>query len=68
MKIKKTIYTEYDERGRVTRQSRTVECVRDSYTDYDYDLDTRHGVGNTPHSSFKSIYEAYHDLCVSRQW
>ena len=65
--IKETIITETNERGRVTHRIVSVE-TRESYEDYDYDMDTRRGMGRTHNGSFDRIWDAYKDYCKSREW
>jgi hypothetical protein len=68
MKIKETIYTEIDYRGRVIKRTRTVETY-ESDTDRGYDYGTTCcGYGSPRQSSFDRIYEAYDDYRKSREW
>lgn len=68
MKIKETIYTEMDERGRVIKRTRTVD-IEDHNTDLGYDYGTRFGDYGNPHqASINRIFEAYHDYRNSQQW
>ena len=67
MTIKETTIVERNERGRVTRHIVSVE-TRETYWDYDYDIDTRRGVGNTHHSSLDRIMEAYLEDRMNRMF
>lgn len=68
MKIKETICTELDERGRVIRRTRTVDVTK-SDTDLGYDYGTRYGRPSSPREvSSKRIYEAYEDYRNSCEW
>lgn len=68
MKIKETIYTEIDNRGRVTRRTRTVD-IDDSDMNYGYDHATRYGERDCPRqASFSRIMEAYDDYCRCKEW
>ena len=68
MKIKETIYTELDSRGRVIKRTRTID-IDDPYIDRGYDFGTRFcGCGEPQQSSYKRIYEAYRDYRDSQQW
>ena len=68
MKIKETICTEIDERGRVIRRTRTVD-IDDSNVERGYDYGTRYGEHVTPrHSSLDRIMEAYDEYRRSEQW
>ena len=68
MKIKETICTEIDGRGRVVRRTRTID-IDESYTDRGYDYGTRYGEPATPRrSSLGRIMEAYEDYRRTEQW
>ena len=68
MKIKETICTEIDDRGRVIRRTRTVD-IEDSSTEFGYDYATIHGDYENPRrSSISRIFEAYDDYRKSQQW
>lgn len=68
MKIKETICTEFDERGRVVRRTRTVD-VTESRMDRGYDYGTRYDrTGGPREVSSKRIYEAYEDYRNSCEW
>ena len=67
MKIKKTTIVETKERGRVTRRITTVE-TRESYTDWDYDMDTMRGVGRVTDCPMDRIMEAYRDYRLCNEW
>lgn len=68
MKIKETICTEMDERGRIVKRTRTVEYEK-SNTDFGYDHATRYGEYERPRqTSIHRIMEAYDDYCRSNQW
>lgn len=68
MKIKETIYTEIDERGRVIKRTRTID-IDESYTDRGYDFGTRYGeVAGPGRASFGRIMEAYEDYRRTEQW
>lgn len=68
MKIKETICTEMDERGRVIKRTRTVD-IEDWNTDQGYDYGTRFGeYANPRQSSYSRIFEAYDDFRKSQQW
>ena len=68
MKIKETICTEIDERGRVTKSTRTID-IEGPDTDSGYDFGTRYGCYASPRqSSINRIFEAYDDYCKSQQW
>ena len=68
MKIKETICTEIDDRGRVTKRTRTID-IEESNTDFGYDYGTRYGShGNPRRSSLNRIFEAYDDYRMSQQW
>lgn len=68
MKIKETIYTEIDERGRVTKHTRTID-IDESYTDRGYDFGTICcGSGSPRQTSFDRIMEAYADYRKTEQW
>ena len=68
MKIKETITTEVDNRGRIIKRTRTVDII-DSETDHENG--DRRGfckVGELHRSSAKRIYEAYEDYRMSKEW
>ena len=68
MKIKETITTEVDNRGRVIKRTHTVDVI-DSETDQEHD--DRSGVcrfSALHRASSKRIYEAYEDYCMSKEW
>lgn len=67
MTIKETTIVERTERGRATRHIVSVE-TREPYRDYDYDFDTRHGVGNAHRSSLDRIMEAYLEDRMNRMF
>ena len=68
MKIKETIYTEIDKRGRITKRTRTVDII-ESNTDRGYDYGTICcGKGNPRQASIHRIMEAYDDYTRSNQW
>ena len=68
MKIKETITTEVDDRGRVIKRTRTVDVI-----DSDMDQERMDQPGFRRFSDFhrtsaKRIYEAYEDYCISKEW
>ena len=68
MKIKETIYTEIDYRGRVIKRTRTVETY-ESDTDRGYDYGTIYAGCDAPRrTSMDRILEAYDDYRKSQQW
>lgn len=68
MKIKETICTEVDARGRVIKRTRTVDVI-DSYTDRDEsDRDGYRRFSDLHQASSKRIFEAYEDYRMSSQW
>lgn len=67
MKVKETIYTEIDERGRITKRTRNIE-IDETITDRGYDHATRHGDGNPHQGSISRIMEAYADYYKSLEW
>lgn len=68
MKIKETVCTEIDERGRVIKRTRTID-IDETYTDRGYDFGTRYGDTASPRrSSFSRIVEAYEDYRRTEQW
>lgn len=68
MKIKETIYTETDYRGRVIKRTRIVETVA-SDAERGYDYGTRYGEYDVPrNTTFGRIMEAYEDYRRSEQW
>ena len=68
MKIKETIYTEIDDRGRVVKRTRTVETY-ESAMDRGYDYGTICCGRDEPRrTSFDRIMEAYDDYRKSQQW
>ena len=68
MKIKETICTEIDDRGNVTKRTRTID-IEESSTDFGYDYGTRYGEHVNPRrSSINRIFEAYDDYRKSQQW
>lgn len=68
MKIKETICTELDARGRVVKRSRTVDVV-DFFEDREpANRRERCGFGELHRTSSKRIYEAYEDYRMSNQW
>lgn len=68
MKIKETICTEIDNKGRVTKRTRTID-IEESHTDSGYDFGTRYGgYGSPRQSSITRIFEAYDDYRKSQQW
>ena len=68
MRIKETICTEIDDRGRVIKRTRTID-IDESYVDRGYDFGTRYGeIAGPRHTSFGRILEAYEDYRRSEQW
>lgn len=67
MIIKETTIVERNERGRVTRHIVSVE-TRETYRDYDYDLDTRRGEGRMHGGFMDRIMEAYKEDLMSRMF
>lgn len=68
MKIKETICTEVDNRGRVIKRTRTVEFEKPN-TDFGYDYATRYGECERPRqTSFDRIMDAYEDYRRCEQW
>lgn len=68
MKIKETICTETDYRGRVIKRTRIVEEVA-SDTDRGYDYGTRYGERPAPRNvALGGIMAAYEDYLRSQEW
>lgn len=68
MKIKETICTEIDNRGRVIKRTRTID-IEEPDTDLGYDFGTRYGDYASPQrTSINRIFEAYDDFRKSQQW
>lgn len=68
MKIKETICTEIDDRGRVIKRTRTID-IDESRTNRGYDYGTMYcGFGSPRQASIDRIMEAYDDYCKSNQW
>lgn len=64
MKIKETICTEIDDRGRVIRRTRTVDLF-DNYRDDLEESDTGSGIHR---ASGKRIREAVEDYYRTKEW
>jgi hypothetical protein len=68
MKIKETITTEVDNRGRVIRRTRTVDVI-DSENEREHDSRPKFSQFSDFHrASPKRIYEAYEDYRMSKEW
>jgi hypothetical protein len=68
MKIKETIYTETDARGRIIKRTRTIEEYPDDI-DRGYDYGTRYGgFGRCHEGSLNRIFAAYDDYRKTQQW
>ena len=68
MKIKETITTEVDDRGRVIKRTRTVDVI-DSEPDRErVCLSGFRGFSDLHKTSSKRIYEAYEDYRMSKEW
>lgn len=66
MKIKETICTEVDRRGRVIKRTHTVDVI-DSEMERNH-REERYGFDELHRSSRKRIYEAYEDYRMSKEW
>ena len=64
MKIKETICTELDDRGRVVRRTRTVDLI----DDYREDLEESDAGSGIHRASGKRIQEAVEDYYRTKEW
>ena len=68
MKIKETICTEYDERGRLIRRTRTVDVLNSEENRQYDDPSDCFGFGGVHRASSKRIHEAIEDYYMSKEW
>lgn len=68
MKIKETICTELDTRGRVVRRTRTVDLIDSETNDDCINYDEYDGLRGIHQTSSKRIYEAIKDYYCSKEW
>ena len=67
MKIKETICTEFDGRGKPIRRTCTVDVI-DSETSQEYDEEQRAEISGIHRASVKRINEAIEDYYRAKEW